>query len=151
LRLSLDSNILIYAADIEAGERHTVALDLVERALRGDCILTLQSLAEFFYVTTRKAKLEAPEAAGYVDDWRAAFPVRYAEERALADAVAAVLRHRLAFWDGLLWATVRRAGCRLLLSEDFQDGWSLGGVTVVNPFAPANAALLDAALPGPRA
>jgi predicted nucleic acid-binding protein len=77
--------------------------------------------------------------------------VRAADEDALAEAIEASVRHRLAFWDALLWATVRRAGCRLLLSEDFQDGWSLGGVTVLDPFAPANAAALDAALPTRRA
>jgi predicted nucleic acid-binding protein len=74
LRLSLDSNILVYAADGEAGDRHAAALDLVDRAIGADCILTLQSLAEFFYVATRKAKLEPAEAADYVGDWRAVFP-----------------------------------------------------------------------------
>ena len=151
MRLSLDSNILVYAADSQAGARHDAALDLIARAIRADCILTLQSLAEFFYVATRKAKLEPAEAADYVGDWRAVFPVRAADEDALAEAIEASVRYRLALWDALLWATVRRAGCRLLLSEDFQDGWSLCGVTVLNPFAPANAAALDAALPARRA
>ncbi len=47
----------------------------------------------------------------------------------------------------MLWATARRAGCRLLLSEDFQDGRDLGGVLFLNPFDPANRRLLDLALP----
>jgi predicted nucleic acid-binding protein len=34
-------------------------------------------------------------------------------------------------------AAAGEAGCRLLLSEDLQDGFVWGGVTVVNPFAPA--------------
>ena len=41
----------------------------------------------------------------------------------------------------------RRAGCRVLLSEDFQDGRDLGGLLFVNPFDPANRQLLDLALP----
>ncbi|TIP50920.1 MAG: PIN domain-containing protein, partial [Mesorhizobium sp.] len=36
--------------------------------------------------------------------------------------------------------------CRLLLSEDLQDGFTWGGVTVVNPFASPRHALLDALL-----
>jgi predicted nucleic acid-binding protein len=34
---------------------------------------------------------------------------------------------------------------RLLLSEDFQDGRTLGQVTFVDPFEPRNSALLDQA------
>jgi predicted nucleic acid-binding protein len=33
-------------------------------------------------------------------------------------------------------AAAAEAGCRLLLSEDLQDGFTWQGVTVTNPFAP---------------
>ena len=61
-------------------------------------------------------------------------------------ALRAVLRHDLPFWDAMLWATVQQAGCRVLLTEDFQDGRKLGSVTFINPFEPGNAAVLDRAL-----
>ncbi|MDB5395030.1 MAG: hypothetical protein JWM91_2536 [Rhodospirillales bacterium] len=35
----------------------------------------------------------------------------------------------------MILATAKRAGWRLLISEDGQSGRSLGGVTIVNPFA----------------
>ena len=38
----------------------------------------------------------------------------------------------------MLWATAKRAGCRMLFSEDLQDGRRLGDVLFVNPFDPAN-------------
>ena len=41
------------------------------------------------------------------------------------------------------------SGCRLLLSEDFQDGFTRGGVTVTNPFSPSRHALLEALLATP--
>jgi len=41
---------------------------------------------------------------------------------------------RLSYWDGLLRATVGRSGCTVLLSEDMQDGATIAGVTVRNPF-----------------
>ena len=53
----------------------------------------------------------------------------------------------LSFWDAMLWATARRAGCSVLLSEDFQDGRRLDGVLFVDPFAPENQRLVDLALP----
>jgi predicted nucleic acid-binding protein len=59
----------------------------------------------------------------------------------------AVERHGLSFWDAMLWATANRAGRRVLLSQDFQDGRRLDGVLFVDPFAAANRKLVDLALP----
>ena len=58
----------------------------------------------------------------------------------------AVAGHSLSFWDAMLWATAKRAGCQVLISEDGQDGRLLGGVTWVNPFASPRAPLLLDAL-----
>jgi predicted nucleic acid-binding protein len=46
----------------------------------------------------------------------------------------------------MLWATARRAGCRLIVTEDFQDGRELRGVWFVNPFGDALPPRLEAAL-----
>jgi predicted nucleic acid-binding protein len=55
--------------------------------------------------------------------------------------------HRIAFWDAMLCATASRAGLHYLLSEDMQDGRRFGALTIVNPFRPENAALIDRILP----
>ncbi len=44
--------------------------------------------------------------------------------------------HQIGIWDAVMCASAADAGCRLLLSEDLQEGFIWGGVTVVNPFAP---------------
>lgn len=72
--------------------------------------------------------------------------VENATPQDLAHALRAVGEHGLSFWDALLWATVRRAGVGLLISEDFQDGRTIEGVRVINPFAPGNTALIDRTL-----
>jgi predicted nucleic acid-binding protein len=146
VRLTFDTNILVYAADREAGERHQIALDLVRRSRGSDCVLTLQALAELFRTLTGRYKIAASDAVAVVQEWRDAMPVVAADELCLIDAMDAVASHRLAFWDAMIWATAKRAGCRLLLSEDGQDGLTLGGVTIVNPFGPAPSPLLAQAL-----
>ena len=75
------------------------------------------------------------------------FPIVSADENTLNAALAAALDHSISFWDAMLWATARQAGCDCILSEDFQDGRSLGGVTFLNPFEPRNAPRLDRVLP----
>lgn len=147
-RLTFDSNVLIYAADRDAGERHEMAQALVARAARADCVLSIQALAEFFAVATRKASVSVSGAIAFVEGWTAMFRNVGATPTSLAAAMAAVRDHRISFWDAMLWAVAREAGCRYILSEDFQDRRTLGGVTFVNPFAPQGLpAALERALP----
>ena len=147
-RFSLDTNILVYAVDRDAGERHERSRELVGRAARRDCVLTVQALAEFFHATTRKNLLEPARASAFVRDWLDVFHVTSADDTALTDAMDAVEEHRLSFWDAMLWATARQIGYSAILSEDMQDGRRLSGVEFVNPFAadatPRLAALLEA-------
>ncbi len=149
MRFALDTNILVYAADSEAGDRHRIALDIVRRADGRDCVLALQALAELFRTLTAKRRVDANRAALLVHGWRDAFEVRPADEQCLAAAIDAVALHHLSFWDAMMWATVRRAGCRMLITEDGQNGRILGGVTFVDPFADGSSALIEEILAGP--
>ena len=144
-RFSLDTNILVYAVDRDAGDRHLRSRELVGRAALSDCVLTMQSLAEFFHATTRKNLLQPERAGVFVRSWLEVFPVTSAGESDLVDAMDGVAEHRLSFWDAMLWAAARRAGCSAIVSEDMQHGRRLGGVEFVNPFA-ADAAARVAAL-----
>jgi predicted nucleic acid-binding protein len=147
--ISFDTNILVYAASEGAGERHTRAVELVERAIRSQrCVQTLQSLAEFYNATTRRVGIVPSRAAALVTGWQRVLPVAAAGYTDLEHAIRAVGEHRLAFWDALLWATARRAGVRVLVSEDFQDGRNIEGVRIANPFISGNQIVIDAALQG---
>jgi len=55
----------------------------------------------------------------------------------LPDVLAATdlhIVHGVSFWDGLIIAAAKRAGCRVLYSEDLRCGASFEGVEIVNPF-----------------
>ena len=144
--MSFDSNVLVYTVD-RRDHRHERAVALLARAVRADCMLSVQSVAEFYHVVTRRRLAPAAEAQAQVDDMLASFPTVTYDARVLGEAIAAARRHGLAFWDAMLWATVRAAGCRVLLTEDLQDGRTLGGVQIVDPFVPANDRLVDLLLP----
>ena len=147
MRFTLDTNVLVYAVDRDAGDRHRMALDIARRARGRDGVLTLQSLAELFRTLTGPKLRVAPSlAADIVQQWRDALPVVAADEDCLTDAMDAVTHHGWSFWDAMIWATAKHNGCRLLISEDGQAGRSLGGVTIINPFAAGADAMLEAAL-----
>ena len=149
MKFTFDTNVLVYAADTDSGDKHVRALDLIRRASEADCFLTLQSLSEFFNATTRRSMLDGSRAEAFVNTWSTVFPVVAAHLGTIREAMTAVRDHRLSFWDAMLWATVREARCRILLTEDFQDGRTLEGVTFVNPFLSHNERLIASALASP--
>ena len=55
-------------------------------------------------------------------------------------------RHQLQTWDAIIWQASTCAQADYLISEDMHDGLSIEGLTVVDPFNPSNAALIDALL-----
>lgn len=133
-RVTIDTNVLVYAVDRSAGEKHAHAVWLLDAAVDWNCVLALQALNEFFAATTRKRMMPVADAVAQVEDWLRLFPIQTAGPGTLRRAMAAVREHRLSFWDAMLWATAREAGCTLLLSENFQHGRVLGGVRFHNPF-----------------
>lgn len=144
-RFSLDTNVLVYAVDRDAGKHHEQSKELIGHAAQCDCVLTTQVLAEFFHVTTRKKLLEPSHASAFVHDWLEVFQVFSADYTALVNAMDAVNDHWLSFWDAMLWATALQSGCSAILSEDMQDGRRLNGVEFINPFS-AEAAIRLATL-----
>jgi predicted nucleic acid-binding protein len=148
MMVSFDTNVLIYATVSAPLSKTTRARDLLVRGMRtGGNILLLQTLAEFSSVATRKAGIAVDDVRMTIDAWRAVLPVQGTEDSDLSAALDAVKKHRLAFWDAMLWAAAQRAGVRHLLTEDLQDGFELEGVRFVNPFEPANDRLVDEILP----
>ncbi|OEU44208.1 MAG: hypothetical protein BBJ60_04270 [Desulfobacterales bacterium S7086C20] len=133
-RFTLDTNILFYAMDKDAGSRHKLAMEIVDRASLSDCVIILQSLCEFFAAVTGKGRMPPKEAEVQIKDWMELFPVVSASSKSLPRALKAVREHKLSFWDAMLWAVAREAGVTLLLSEDFQHNRVLDGTKFCNPF-----------------
>lgn len=135
-RLTLDTNILVYAFDKDAGKRHGLARKVVERVVTSDCVLTLQALCEFFNTVTRKGKLPFKIAYDRLQDLEVLFPIVSAKPSTLSRAIKTAALHQISFWDAMLWATARDADVKLLLSEDFQHNRLLDGIRIINPFRP---------------
>lgn len=133
-RFCIDTNILIYSIDKDAGTRHDQARVMVDRLADADCVLTLQALAEFFHAVTRKNKMPVAEAASMVCDWMELFPVATADGRNLKEAMRLKEQEGFSFWDAMLIEAARASGVTSLLSKDLQDGRLIGALRVENPF-----------------
>ena len=105
-----------------------------------------QVLGELFNVLVRKGGRSRAEARDALLSWRDAFPVVETSPDVVLAAADLATDHRLTIWDAVILTAASRSGCRLLLSEDLQDGFTWAGVTVVNPFASPRHALHGALL-----
>jgi len=146
VKVALDTNVLAYAEGTNGGEKKQAALGLIE-ALPGDSIvLPVQALGELFDVLVLKAKRPAANARAALLGWRDAYAVIDTSAIVMLNAADLATDHRLRIWDAGILSAAAEAECRLLLSEDLQEGFTWRGVTVTNPFASTRHSLLSALL-----
>lgn len=133
-RSFFDTNILVYTDDPSVPAKCAKALDILDAHTRARTgVVSLQVLQEYFSTATRKFGVDAATARRKVELF-AAFDV---VDTGGADVLAAIDLHRLhqlSFWDALVVHSARKAGCRILLSEDLQHGQVIDRVRIVNPF-----------------
>ncbi len=146
MRVAFDTNVLAYAEGIDGAERRDAAMNLIRRLPQEAAVIPVQVLGELFNVLVRKGGKSRGDARDALLSWRDTFPVIETSPEGMVAAVDLAADHQLGIWDAVILSAASQAGCRLLLSEDFQEGFTWAGVTVVNPFSLTRHALLDALL-----
>ena len=132
----IDTNVLIYAHDTDAGRKHEAAAAILRELWETRTgRLSTQVLQEFYVNVTRKipkplGRRQARDViAGY-----AVWEVAGLSARDVVDASEVEERHKLSFWDALIIVAARKAGAATLLSEDMNHGQRIEGVRIENPF-----------------
>ncbi len=144
--MALDTNILAYAEGVNGARHRAAALALVQRLPQEATVIPVQALGELFNVLVRKAGKSRAQAREALLSWRDTFPVIETSPAIMLAAADLATDHRLGIWDAIILSAASEANCRLLLSEDLQDGFTWGGVTVVDPFASPSHPLLNSLL-----
>jgi predicted nucleic acid-binding protein len=148
MRPAPDSNVLLYGFLEPDSGKGVMARDLVRRAARSGGVLAVQALGEFLWVVRRKRPEWAERAVQRAESFRKVFGLVETDFPLLLAAQDLAARHRVPFWDAVIFKAAARGGATLFQSEDLQDGARLDGLRVVNPFNAANGAELDCLLPG---
>jgi len=135
VRSFIDTNVLIYADDADAGPKRDTALRLLDEHIRsGMGVFSTQVLQEFFVIATRKLGIPAATARRKIELLGTQDVVPIDLEMILA-AIDLHRLHALSFWDALILRAAKAGGCTRLLTEDLQHGQIIGGVRIENPFA----------------
>jgi predicted nucleic acid-binding protein len=133
----VDTNILIYAHDADAGVRRERAVEAL-RGLwdSGAGRLSTQVLQEFYVNATQKlkspvARSTAREVVGAYGTW--------IREPTTADTITRASDiaelAQLSFWDALILAAAEQVNAASLYSEDLNANQVIAGIRVVNPLA----------------
>jgi predicted nucleic acid-binding protein len=131
----VDTNILIYAYDLDAKEKHSIAKEVLKELWVNRLgALSAQVLQEFYVNVTRKiAKPITKKLARSVVDYYATWSV----DTTPAEITAAFRIEdtaRISFWDALICASAAKAGAERILSEDLNAGQVIDGIRIENPF-----------------
>jgi predicted nucleic acid-binding protein len=134
----VDTNVLIYAHDVDAKAKHQVAKDVLRDlwSERGG-VVSMQVLQEFYVNVTRKIASPIPkDAARLVVSTYSVWCV----ETTPAEISAAFRiedESRIGFWDALIVASAVKCGATRILSEDLNARQKISGIRIENPFTRA--------------
>lgn len=132
----VDTNVLMYAHDSAAGEKHQRVKVLVEELWETRAgVVSTQVLQELAVNLRRKAKkpLDAKATRDVVSDyltWQVVVNGAYS----ILEALDLEAKHQISFWDALIVQAAHVSGAEVLYSEDLSDGQAYGAMRVVNPF-----------------
>lgn len=129
-----DTNVLLYGYDLDAPEKRSIALGLIEETWSDldRAAISVQVLQEFFVNFIRQGH-STTEAAALVGDF-SNWPVIDNTLALFKLGVSLQTRFQLSLWDSMILAAAQSSGARELLTEDFNHGEDYGGVTALNPF-----------------
>lgn len=133
----VDTNVLVYLRDsTDAGKQRRAAEWLAYLWDSGAGRLSTQVLHEYYVTVTAKLSPGLPpeEAREDVMALRAWDPL-YPDSGFLEHVWVIQDRYAFSFWDAMIVAAARRLHCTVLLTEDLQDGQSLGDLTIRSPFS----------------
>ena len=134
-RTFVDTNVLIYAHDVDASAKHEVAKRAIgELWSRRTGALSAQVLQEFYLNVTRKIATPLPKnmarmlvdsyAIWCVETTQAVIPLAFQIED----------QSKIGFWDALIIASAAKCGARRILSESLNPKQVIAGVRIENPF-----------------
>ena len=140
-RYLLDTNVLVYGVDPADPEKQARALDVLARVGRPSPVgptaaIPAQALAEFSRVTLFRLRPPVPSDDVYrqIGLYERTFPIVPLTPAVVLEAVRGVRDHQFPYYDAQIWAAAKLNQIPVVLSEDFDSGSTVEGVTFVNPF-----------------
>jgi len=147
VKVTVDTNVLVYSVDSSRTLKQNAAIDLIQRMARKQQPLVDQCLYEFLNATTRKLSVPLAQAIAVVVGWTANLDIASPTSKTLGLTFNLLQAHKLSVFDARLLAVCDENSIDYLLTEDLQDGGRYGRVTAINPFISTNDRQVNTLLP----
>ncbi|MGM0452339.1 MAG: PIN domain-containing protein [Thermodesulfobacteriota bacterium] len=135
-RIFVDTNVLVYAHDLDAGSKNGIACDVItDLWTNQNGILSTQVLQEFYITITKKVSLPLnKETARKIIRRYANWELTLNDAGVILQASEIEERHQISFWDALIVSAAYSKNADILLTEDLNNGQYIEGILVKNPF-----------------
>jgi predicted nucleic acid-binding protein len=136
-KIFVDTNIIIYAYDLDSGPKHDIAKTVIENLWEEKSgIISTQVLQEFYVNITRKIATPLPpaQARGVIENYLV-WHVELNGPETILLASEIEERYNLSFWDSMIVAAARNAEAEKILTEDLNPGQIVEGILIENPFS----------------
>jgi predicted nucleic acid-binding protein len=127
----IDTNIFIYSLDSRDRRKQEIARNALQGVENG--AISTQVMQEFYAAVTRKFKV-APLNARKILQTMERFEIIPTAPNLIYEAINLHILEQIQFWDAMIVAGAVYANCMQLLSEDFNTGQIISGITIINPF-----------------
>lgn len=133
----IDTNIFIYSFDTRQPSKQARSSALIQDALKnGLGMISTQVIQEFLNVATQKfaVPMQIEDAASYTRLVLNPLCQVYPDLALYESCLEIQAESRYSFYDSLILAAALQGGCKILYSEDLQDGQQVRSVRIVNPY-----------------
>ncbi len=132
----VDTNILVYAHDRDAGHKHEIARKVVSELWESRLgLLSTQVLQEFYVTLTRKihVPLDKPTTRRILKNYFT-WEVVINDPPVILQASEIEETHKISFWDALIVSAAFLKNAATILTEDLNHGQVIEGIEINNPF-----------------
>ena len=130
-KITLDSNILIYAFADQDDFHKSIAKEIISKCN----IISLQAVNETAYVLLRKFKFPIEQIEQVVQFLKEQFIVSNLTLSTLDQTITLSKKYNFSFWDGMMIAAALENHCTIIYTEDLTHNQLIENrLKIINPF-----------------
>ncbi len=132
----VDTNILVYAHDLDSGKKHEVAKKtIINLWSTREGVISTQVLQEFYVTLTRKVPvpLKKSQVRRILNNYLQ-WDVAVNNAETILQAIEIEENYHISFWDAMIVSAAYFKNASRILTEDLNEGQQIEGIAIVNPF-----------------
>ena len=131
-KVFIDTNVLIYAYSETEPDKKDTTLTILENY---HIVFSIQVINEFIWVMNKKYKIDFKILQALLDRFWEKFEVTLLQKTSIDQALSIAQRYKYSYWDSLILSSALENRCKVLYTEDMQDGQTIDGkLNIENPF-----------------